>query len=214
MKSRRVRQRLWPEPRGASIPEMVISVYTSEKAALVRRTWLTSVFLLLVASTLAATVVWRNPLAARITPDGWSMSFRPPRSFQPARPELTPLGSAFLFAKRSSDVSTAFLVVHRIGGATADASDAREVCERVLKSYSEVPDASSRVVPVARFDRTFGARDAVEISDPALASVVRAVLLSNHDAYAVFLRVIGSPIDKSTYRLFDLTCQSAEFRER
>ena len=82
----------------------------------------------------------------------------------------------------------------------------------MLDAYISPRPASTTVASVTRFDRTLGKLDAVEIWDPRRSAIVRAVVPSNDEAYAVLLYVDGPTVYEKAYGVFDLTCRSAEFR--
>ena len=192
---------------------MAVELYTSGKPAIPRRALFTSIFLLILASTLAAAMTRRRSgelLRPRIEPHGWSISFQRPREFPTGRFGPTKLGPAYLFHGRTRTGAPATRAVFRLEEVAA--GDARAACERVLRAHMSLPLPTADMTRLTRFDSKFGSLDAAEIQDPQLGVVVRAAVLGDNDAYAVSLRVEGVEIDSQVYRLFDLTCGSIKYR--
>ena len=192
---------------------MVVEVYAGVKPASPRRALFGSICLLTAASALAATMAWQRSgeLVARgIEPPGWSISFRTPRRFDSRQFGSTKLGSAFLCHGRTRTGTPASLALYRLEGPVK--VDSLMVCERVLSAHEWIPLPTAATTRLTRFDKKLGRFDAAEIRDEQLGVVVRAVVLEDDDAYAVSLGVEGAEIDPHTYRLFDLTCSSIEYR--
>jgi hypothetical protein len=188
---------------------MSIEVYVGTRPTISRRAWLVSILLLTVSVALAATMTWRrsdDPLAARIRPVGWSISFRPPRRFQESEFGATVLGSVFRFRGWSTTGAAALLAVHRLD--RWPVADPLAACELVLSAYivPRLPD--SMTTRFTRFDTKFGPFDAVEIHDPLLGVIVRAAVFEDGEVYAISLGVDGPMIEDRSYRAFDLACRS------
>lgn len=192
---------------------MVVQVHTSGKPASPRRALLATMFLLLLASILAAAMAWTRSMVTLgpwIEPEGWSIAFRAPRRFS-GEFGLTSFGQAYQFQGRVTPQAVATLVVYRVEA--AGAGDASDVCDRILSAYLiDLPPLSMSVQ--TRSDTKLGAREAVEIWDPVADILVRAVVVRPGEAYAVSLSVRGASINPATYRLFDQTCASVEYRSR
>lgn len=193
---------------------MAIQVYSIERPAVPRRALIASILLLLLASCLAAAMTWARSSDApgsRIEPEGWSMSFRPPRRFDGTF-GLTTLGPAYQFDGSARPEGVAILVVYRLEGTSAHG--ARDVCECVLGAHFGLGITPVERAHFAWFDRKLGPLDAVEVWEPVTDVLVRAVVLEHGDAYALSVAVRGGRISPETYRLFDQTCSSIEFRTR
>ena len=193
---------------------MAIQVYSIEKPAVQRRALIASILLLLLASCLAAAMTWARSSDApgpRVEPEGWSISFRPPRRFNGTF-GLTTLGPAYQFDGSARPEGVAILVVYRLGRRSADG--ARDVCERVLGAHFGPNLHPVGTARFAWFDRRLGPLDAVEIWEPLMDVLVRAAVPERGDAYALSVAVRGGRISPETYRLFDQTCRSIEFRTR
>jgi hypothetical protein len=65
-----------------------------------------------------------------------------------------------------------------------------------------------------RYDVQIGSHEAVEVWDPTLDMLVRAVVVKPGDAYAVTLSISDARITPDMYSLFDQTCTAVEFRTR
>lgn len=193
------------------IAHMLIEVHTREKPAVARRALACSIFLLVLATTLAAVMTWRRsgePLMPRIEPNGWSISFRPPRSVEEGRFVLSEMGPAFVFYVRTQTGVRATLAVYRLLGAAV--GDPQAVCDRVLHAQMPMPLHARGLLPLTWFDKKLGPHDAVEVWDPQIGVVVRAVVLGNDHAYAVSLGLGGQPIKPDGYHWFESICDSIE----
>lgn len=187
---------------------MVIEVHTREKPALGYRTWVFAVLLLVVATVLAGAMSWTragDPLAQRIEPAGWLISFRPPRWSGGGEFGETPFGVAFRFHGRTAEGGVATLVVYRIEG---PGPDAKAVCDRILRA-----DLGLEAKPIGwpRFtglDTQLGPFRAVQMFDPLVNRVVRAAEFGDAGTYAVSLKVQGAEIKPGIYRFFDQACSS------
>ena len=171
-----------------------------------------SVTLLLFAGTLAWGLAWRrsgDQLAPRVSPEGWAISFQPPRRMPSLRSLSTSLGPAYLFNGPTRSGTAAVLVVYRLTDPIP--TDALSVCLRVLNASMFLPpshDAGTRPKPI----RTkLGSREAVEVRSARLGMIVRAVVVDRTEAYAVAVGIEGTGMDPDAYRLFNLTCESVEF---
>ena len=191
---------------------MVVEVHTRKKPAIVRRVWFASLLLLAVACALAAAMTWSRSgqvLSPRVEPLGWSLSFRPPRNFRHGQIGPTRLGQAHLFFGQTEGGMEVVLGVYRMTKMAGE--DAQAVCEHVLGVFERGLPSIGGMAPVTWFDRKLGPLDAVEVWDPLLGMVIRATVLRNGEAYAMYFAVEG-PIDRNIYRVFDLACDSVEYR--
>jgi hypothetical protein len=190
---------------------MAVEVHVSGKPAKPRRALLGSACLLLIACILAGAMTWTRAgqrLGALLEPPGWSISFRPPlRYIGEAGPTL--FGPAYQFHGRVGAGAVATLVVYRVD--VAPGENARQLCDQIIQAYfGEQPPPG--ILTQTRSDVRIGTRDAVEVWDPVLDTLVRAIVLAPGDAYALTLSVHGARIEPDLYALFDQTCTSVEFR--
>lgn len=191
---------------------MPAEVYSSIKPAVPFRTWLVSFSLLILASALAADLVHRGSgtwtAGDLIQPDGWDLAFRPPAQFVEvdAHPRL--FGSVYVFQNtdRSGRLIELSIWRQKVDGGSA-AKLARFILEKSKSWFGLLLGP-----PPTRTVGRLGDRDALEIHDPAIPLVLRAVALDNGLGYAVSLRVEGGPIDEPLYGLFDMACRSVRFR--
>ena len=214
MESRILRQRLLERRAGASIAAMTVEVYTAVRPAIPLRAWVSSILLLISASGLAGWMSWSRSgelLAPRIEPQGWDMSFRPPRRFEPVMPELVAPANAIIYGTPATSGGMAELVFRRVEAAPN--LDAAEICNLILRPHASVLLAIFAPPPTRSIEK-LGPLDAVQVHYPGIPMIVRAVRLDHGSGYAVSLRVAGGPIDDSLYHSFDLACRSADFRPR
>ena len=193
---------------------MVIEVYSIQKPVVPRRALVASILLLLLASFLAVAMTWArggDALGSRLEPEGWSISFRPPRRFS-GEFGLSGLGPAYQFYGSTKPEGVAILVVYRLEDTTP--GSAREVCEQVLSAHIGLAMPPVGTARFAWFDRKLGPLDAVEVWEPLMDVLVRAVALEPGDAYALSIGVRGGRISPDTYRLFDQICASIEYPTR
>ncbi len=200
--------------RALALGGMVVEVYTGHKPALVNRTWLSTVAMLIIASGLAASMTWQRSgrlLADRIVPAGWGISFRPPRDFESVSRDGSDPPAAVRYRLVGAHGAAAELAVWQIHAPAG--VNATRVCDVILRQIDVSWLRSFFSPPPTRAEAELGGRRAVEILDPATQTAVRAIVLDSGVAYAVSLRVEGAAMDKGVYRLFDLTCRSVEFDE-
>ncbi len=192
---------------------MPAEVYSTQKPASPVRAWATSILLLAAAVTLANSMsrsgLGMGVFGERIEPEGWDIAFRPPANFRPVEssPELFSSTYSFEYSGREGlTVALTFWRLHALDGTTA-----LDVCREVLnhsKSWLTILFGPPRTRTEARI----GERPGVEIHDPAIPMIVRAVVLENGWSYAVSFRLHGALFDESLYRLFDLTCHTVQFK--
>jgi len=195
---------------------MVIEVHVSGRAAKPRRALFAFIFLFVITCALAAAMSWSrsgDSLGVVIEPPGWSISFRPPKRFV-GEVGLTGLGPAYQFYGRVGSESVAALVVYRLESSSIPGvEDAIGVCDRILRAhFGERPPAG--LMAQTRYDVQIGSHEAVEVWDPTLDMLVRAVVVKPGDAYAVTLSISDARITPDMYSLFDQTCTAVEFRTR
>ncbi len=198
------------------IAHMVIEVHVSGRSAKPRRALFAFIFLFVITCFLAAAMSWSRSsdiLGPGIEPPDWSISFRPPKRFV-GEVGLTGLGPAFQFQGRVGSKAVATLVVYRVeSSGIPGAEDALGVCDRILRAhFGDQPP--SALMAQTRYDVRIGPREAVEVWDPALDMLVRAVVVEPGDAYAVTFSIRDAPISPDTYSLFDQTCMAVQFRTR
>lgn len=214
MESRIPRQRLLERRAGASIAAMTVEVYTAGRPAIPLRAWVSSILLLISASGLAGWMSWSRSgelLAPRIEPQGWDMSFRPPRRFEPVMPELVAPANAIIYGTPTTSGGMAELVFRRVE--VAPNLDAAEICNLILRPHASVLLAIFAPPPTRSIEK-LGPLDAVQIHYPGIPMIVRAIRFERGFGYAVSLRVAGGPIDDSLYHSFDLACRSVDVRPR
>jgi len=192
---------------------MPVEVYGQAKPASPRRALGASVALLLLAALLAAAMTRArggDPLGPRVRPEGWLASFRAPRRFQGEDYGLRDIGLPYIVHGKTRAGSLATLAVYRVDGPSFRSATA--LCDSVIRAHLGFPRGLWPTRRLTRLDRKLGPEPAAEIIDSNAGGVVRAVVLPGGEAYAVWLGVEGPAIDRSTFRLFDLTCQSFEFQ--
>lgn len=196
---------------------MALEVYSATKPAVSYRAWVGAIGLLALAVGLATGMTWRRTgarLAEVTRPDGWSMSFRVPREFRLADRRTSSDLAHYIYEFASPQPFRAELAAWKATGAHLSAT---EVCERILESSG--PSWIGRFIklstnvgpPPTRSREPLGGMEAIEIVDPAISMVVRAVVADDGAGYAISLRLDGPPLDEETYSLFDITCRSAQF---
>ncbi len=192
---------------------MQVEVYSSEKPAVAGRALLAAILLFVFASGLALGMTLLRDgvrLAPRVSPEGWSISFRPPRGYLMAPPSPTRFGVAVQFVGRTRSGGAVTLAVHRIEN--ADSRDAEVICDRVLRSYVGLQMALGSLARQTRTDVKLGPFDAVEVWEPALGVIVRSAAISGGYAYAVSLGSADIEDDTEPYETFELMCNSFEQR--
>jgi hypothetical protein len=193
---------------------MALEVYSATKPAVSYRAWVGAIGLLALSVGLAAGMTWRRTgarLGEVTRPEGWAMSFRVPREFTLADRDESGELSHYTYKLANPQEFSAELGVWKMS--TADIS-AIDVCERVLASSGRSWIGRFMGPPPTRSRESLGGREAVEVADPAISTVVRAVMAADGAGYAVSLRVSGLPLDETTYALFDIACRSAQFNTR
>jgi len=200
---------------------MLVEVHSTVKPASPARAWATASLLLIVAGSLAASLTRSGSghglLGDRIEPQGWDITFHPPAMFQEADSPPEHFSSTYRFQHVRHEGDLVELVFWRVRaerGATP-----LTVCRDVLdsaESWLTILFGPRR----ARTEAPIGNRKGLEVQNPAIPMVVRALVLDHGWAYAVSLRAqrsadVDGPraqIDESLYRLFDLTCRAVRFK--
>lgn len=187
---------------------MVIEAYSTTKPALPFRGLTFAVLLLAVSAGLAAELTWRRGerwAADRLSPPGWDISFRLPRGFVPASQNRE---GTFLRFQQSTDGAVAELSFWKM-----DSNDLTEVriAERILRDGEGFFNLSVFGPPPQRSVERMGSRRAIELSDPDVPMIVRAIALENGKTYAAALRLTDSDDDAELYHLFDRVCRSIQF---
>jgi len=170
--------------------------------------------MLLIASALAAQMSLHRtagPLAARIRPPGWRISFEAPtawiRDDGPRQP--VPAIIAFYGATRAGRPAT--LALWRIDQSTG--SDLGTICVLIMRQHGASVQPSEGLSGIVSPATKFGSVEGYERADAARTTVVRAAVLSPGETYAVSLSVENAVIDEHVYRLFDLACRSIQLEE-
>jgi len=191
---------------------MLIEVYGSQKPAVSYRAWLSSALLLAAACVPAVVMISGEPkdaLAAPESPPNWEISFRPPHRFQPGDRVLTRLGEAYPFhglAQRDAQVTLAVLRVEEVVD-----EHPRRICAAILQEHNAMrPFAASAAVAQSSAEK-IGSVEGFQLIGAQGQTVVRAVVLSEGVAYAIFMHVEGGRLDPHLYRLFERTCLSVEY---
>lgn len=187
---------------------MVIEAYTSTKPAVPYRGLTSAILLLSVSVGLAAGLTWRRGdgwTNDRIAPAEWDISFRLPRGFVPSSQSRNGM---VLRYQQSTDGATAELSFWKMESGNG-MSEAR-IAERILRDGEGFFSGIFGPPPQRSIER-MGNRRAIELRDPALPMIVRAVTLTNGRTYAVALRLTGWEQDAELYQRFDRACRSIEF---
>jgi hypothetical protein len=190
---------------------MPMEVYTAVRPAIPLRAWVSSLLLLVSASGLAGWMSWSRSgllLAPRIEPQGWDMTFRPPRRFEPITYDPNAPVRVVLFRTTTASGGVVELAFRRMEALPQVNAD--EICELLLRPFGSIFMAVF-APPAQRTVEKLGSLDAVQVHQPAIPMIVRAARLPSNPAYAVSLRALEGPLDESLYHSFDLACRSAEF---
>ncbi len=192
---------------------MPAEVYSAIKPAAAYRSWVISLFLLLLASALAGDMATRGSGGWRagdlIKPEGWEMIFRAPAQFEEINPDPQRFGATYVFEHRDANGILIQLTFWRM---RAEGATAFKVARTILEESRSWFSLFLGPPPTKSVGR-LGNRDALEVLDPAVPLVLRALVWESGWAYAVSLRVEGAPIDEKLYALFEMTCQSVQFRK-
>jgi hypothetical protein len=191
---------------------MVISVYSPSKEALPRRALVSTLLLLGVVSLLAAEMSWHrtsNPLGSRVKPGGWAVSFEPPRGWGagPPAPAGNPVALPYHGITRTGQ--PAAMVFWRLEKPLKN--DLPMICATILDQHDVFLPPDLQAIGYGEKRATLCDVEGLEQIGPHNQAVVRAVMLSTGEAYAVSLSIEGATIDDHTYRIFDLTSQSVRF---
>lgn len=206
------RQRLLRPWAGASIDPVALEVFTASRPAIPLRAWLSSTLLLASVCGLAGWMSWSrsgDSLAARVEPQDWDISFRPPRRFEPLTDNTRAPAYAIAYRTTTASGETAELVFRRIEAAKNLEAD--EICNLILRPHASLLLAVFAAPPTRSIEK-LGPWDAVQVHYPGIPMVVRAIRQQNGYGYAVSLRVEGGPMDEPLYRSFDLACRSVDFK--
>lgn len=191
---------------------MVIQIHNGAKPVLPRRTLAFSVLLLALTSMLAADLTGRragDPLGPTLTPDGWNLSFRPPKRFVPGDAVRTRIGDALLFYGPLEQGAAEALAIWRINEGIVEGADG--TCTLLLGQFgSPSPDAAP-ISGGTSNGTPLGPLPAAERISRERTTVARAVVLATGEIHAVSLQTQGAVINDQMYRLFDLTCRSIEY---
>jgi len=212
MEFARARQRLLPPLSSASISPVAIEVYTASRPAIPMRAWLSSIVLLASVGGLAGWMSWSrsgDALAARVEPQDWDISFRPPRRFEPLTADVTTPAYAIVYRTPTASGEMAEMVFRRIEAAKNLSAD--EICNLILRPHASLLLAVFAAPPIRTIEK-IGPLDAVQIHYPAIPMVVRAIRLQNGYGYAASLRFEGGPMDEPLYRSFDIACRSVDYK--
>lgn len=206
------RQRLLLSRASASIGSVAYEVYAASRPAIPLRAWLSSILLLASVCGLAGWMSWSRSgetLAARVEPQDWDISFRPPRRFEPVNGIVTTPAYAITYRTPTASGEVAELAFRRIEA--GQDLDANEICNLVLRPHASILLAVFAAAPTRTIEK-LGPLNAVQVHYPGIPMVVRAIRLQNKYGYAVSLRVEGGPIDGPLYRSFDLACRAVDFK--
>jgi len=187
-------------------------IYTAGRPAIPLRAWLSSIFLMGSVCGLAGWMTWSRSgesLGARVEPQDWDISFRPPRRFEPLNGVATTPAYAIAYRTPTASGEMVELVFRRIEAASN--LDAYEICNLTLRPHASILLTVFAAAPT-RSTEKLGPLDAVQVHYPGIPMVVRAIRLQNGNGYAVSLRVEGGPIDEPLYRSFDLACRAVDFK--
>ncbi len=191
---------------------MTVQLYSSTKPALPHRTWISATSLLLATLILAFIMTWQRAggsTAPRFEPDGWAISFQPPKGFRGGQGMLTPVGPAYQFGTLRDDGTAIILTITRAGLDPTDQPLA--VCKRVFRTFLRSGDNWYGDLALTDDTKKLGPLSAVELWDPnpnINNIIVRAATLEDGDAYAVSLAVQEGEIVPAIYKLFDEACSS------
>lgn len=193
---------------------MAIEVYSATTSTPPLRTVAVTVLLFAATCLLAASMSWRRAgetLGPRLEPQGWGVSFRPPKRFIQTELSQTEIGSVMLLSGEGAN-----LAVWRMS--PPGDVDADDLCILILQQYEAAaawgtrthsqPPSQSDLPPAA--NEPIGSRPAVERFSANHKVVVRATM-EGGPGYAISMVVISAPLPADAYRVFDLTCKSFEF---
>jgi hypothetical protein len=190
---------------------MVVELYNGTKPASETRARILSIILLTLACVLAATMSWsrcRQPLAGKIEPPNWRISFRPPKRFTQGELVQTSFAEVIVLFGVTNHGAEARLAILRLHPSVAD--DPETLCAELVRQYAFVPPRKELSPVPGHTSAKLGPFDAVQTMAPSRSAVARVTLPATGVGYAVALTVDGEPIDDDLYHLFDLTCGSIE----
>ena len=191
---------------------MMVELYNATKPASTLRAWVSSIFLLALACVLAAALCWnraRDPLSVRLEPDGWPISFRPPKQFARGEVIQTPFGPLIPFFRTTTGSFKAKLAIIYLYPSYCD--DPSFICTDIARLWAF---GDSPGEPPAPVKASWGPFEGVETDAKVLSTVARVAVSSTRVGYAVALSVERAPVDKELRRLFDLTCRSIQLAGR
>ena len=191
---------------------MAVELYNATKPGTPTRALVYSIILLVFAAALAAVMTWNRtgePLAPRLKPDGWRLSFRPPKRLLPGDPVTTSVGAVLPYSGRMKSGEQVVLDIHRFF--TNSIHDPAAAGALFVREYSLGRSRRGTWPALTPTPANLGPIEGIEIHAPQVSTVVRAAVRDGGIGYAVVLAVSSGAINDSTYRLFDLTCQSIEF---
>lgn len=194
---------------------MVADLYSTTRPSSLYRALFSSLALLAIVSTLAASMTWkrgREPLASRITPPGWAISFRPPKGFNPGEVARTSLGPVIPFFGRTTDANEVVLLIRRFYVSSEE--DAAIVGEHLIREQVWGPPSGGWWSLSPPLETRLGPFAAVELQAPEASTIARTAVLGSGVGYAVVMTVSGAPLDDIAYDIFDHTCRSIEAVDR
>ena len=190
----------------------MIEVHAGKQPVVPHRALIVASLLAALTCGLAAGMVCRRSgavLGMRHAPEGWGISFQPPRSFESAGEYETDGDTAILFRGVTYAGAELILVVQRIE--VEPGVDPDDVARHIAGEYKRRQPFDPQWPGPARAITELGPHQAIEIVDQQSGFVVRATLLQSGHALAVSLSTQRPTIDSRLYRMFDRTCRSVEY---
>lgn len=189
---------------------MSLEVQSSAQSDTPRRAWASSLGLILGVTALAWSMTSGERdrhVGAVEQPPGWGFSYRLPRAFKRLDIKTFPAGTIRRY-ESGQGASRLILSVWRFND--AEKLTASRVCDLVLQASSRSPHRALAAGQATPREEWVGRFPAKEVESPALAMVVRAVVI-NESAVAFALNGLEPSAVRRGYAAFDLSCRSVEF---
>ena len=176
------------------------------------KTVLCAAALLAVTTAMAGLLTWSRhqvQLDKPISPENWSISFRPPLGWpmlETAGPMSGPR-SSFAFGEPRRGSFGRVLIVQRVGRALGDTPE--DVAMSLVRLWGYEGIARWLSTPDVRIERSFfGPLEGVRVEDERAGLIVSTAILGE-EAYGLVLRVpAGSPFGSADHQLVDRVLNS------
>lgn len=192
---------------------MTIEVHSTGKPAIAGRA---TIIMALVAMGTLALAGWfahargSDPLGARMTPEGWSVSFRPPREFTPRHLLVSHvLGPAIRFSGPCGNGECELTYWQIPLRELIDAETLAGLVAQSTRAWTW-SDLVGRRAPSEAAPAMLGTMRGAEIVNESEGTQVRAAAMSPTIAAAVALKHPPVPLNSKLRDAFDASCRSLE----